>query len=65
MNDYPDKKEQLVGWTEAVQGFGFIAGPIIGSTLYTLFGYKYTFIIYGSAFVILAFIINVNFPGSY
>jgi MFS family permease len=62
-NDFPDKKEQIVGWVEALTGLGLIAGPIIGSTLYSLLGYAHTFFIYGSFLVFLSFIIKLNFPG--
>lgn len=62
-NDFPDKKEQIVGWVEALTGLGLIVGPIIGSTLYSMLGYQHTFFIYGSFLVFLSFIIKLNFPG--
>ena len=61
-NDFPEKKEQIVGWVEALTGLGLILGPIIGSTLYELLGYAQTFFIYGAFLIFLAFIIKINFP---
>jgi len=60
-NDFPDKKEKIVGWVEALTGLGLIVGPIIGSSLYTSLGYSHTFFIYGSFLVLLAFIIQASF----
>ncbi len=62
-NDFPEKKEQIVGWVEALTGLGLIVGPIIGSTLYSMLGYAHTFYIYGSFLIFLSFIIKLNFPG--
>ncbi len=61
-NDFPEKKEQIVGWVEALTGLGLIVGPIIGSTLYSALGYEHTFFIYGSFLCFLSFIIKLNFP---
>lgn len=52
----------IVGWVEAMTGLGLIVGPIIGSSLYSLFGYSYTFFIYGAFLVLLAIMIRCNFP---
>ena len=61
-NDFPEKKEQIVGWVEALTGVGLIMGPILGSTLYALLGYEKTFFIYGSFLAFLSVIIKFNFP---
>ena len=61
-NDFPEKKEQIVGWVEALTGLGLIVGPVIGSALYSLLGYAHTFFIYGSFLVFLSFVIKLNFP---
>lgn len=52
----------IVGWVEAMTGVGLIVGPIIGSALYSSFGYSSTFFIYGSFLVFLALVIKLNFP---
>ena len=52
----------IVGYVEAMTGLGLIVGPIIGSALYSFFGYANTFFIYGSFLVLLALVIKCNFP---
>ena len=61
-NDFPSKKEMIVGYVEAMTGLGLIVGPIIGSALYSFFGYANTFFIYGSFLVFLALVIKCYFP---
>eukprot|EP00347_Sterkiella_histriomuscorum_P019495 403341410 len=61
-NFYPDKKEALVGYIEAVTGIGLILGPIIGSVLYTMGGFTFTFFTFGSVFIVTTFYINKIFP---
>ena len=61
-NDFPEQKEMIVGWVEAMTGLGLIIGPIVGSALYAFFGYSSTFYIYGFFLVFLAGIIKINFP---
>ena len=52
----------IVGLVEAMTGLGLIVGPIIGSALYSFFGYKQTFFIYGGFLVFLSIIIRIFFP---
>ena len=61
-NDFPDQKELIVGWVEAMTGLGLIIGPVIGSALYSWLGYANTFYIYGSFLVFLSVVIKFNFP---
>jgi MFS family permease len=42
-NFYPDKKEAMVGYIEAMTGIGLIMGPLIGSLLFSYGGYSFTF----------------------
>ena len=51
-----------MGWVEALTGLGLIIGPILGSSLYGLFGFANTFFIYGGFLVVLALVIKMNFP---
>lgn len=45
---------------EAAQGIGDMLGPIIGSMLYSLIGYKMTFMVYAGVFtIIVVFIYNI------
>jgi MFS family permease len=61
-NFYPEKKEALVGYIEAVTGIGLILGPIIGSLLYALGGFTFTFFIFGSIFIIAGLFVKLIFP---
>ena len=57
---YPDKEklESAISMLEATSGIGLIIGPIVGSSIYTAVGFKYTFIILGIVMLPLAFMIN-------
>ena len=43
-------------------GVGLISGPIIGSSLYSILGYTYTFFIYGGVLLVGAILIKIRFP---
>jgi len=43
---------------EAAVGLGVIMGPLIGSALYTQFGFRMTFAYYGSFFLVFAIFIR-------
>jgi len=51
-----------VGYIEAVTGIGLIIGPIIGSTLYHIGGFAFTFFAFGSMFVIFMLFVKKMFP---
>ena len=61
-NDFPEMKDTIVGWLEALTGLGLILGPIIGSLLYSAVGFKHAFFIYGAFLVMLSIVIKINFP---
>ena len=61
-NFYPDKKETIVGYIEAVTGIGLIMGPIVGSILYSLGGFSFTFYVFGTIFLAASFYIYKIFP---
>ena len=61
-NFYPDKKEALVGYLEAVTGVGLILGPLIGSFLYSYGGFSFTFYAFGSLFIVFSMFINFIIP---
>jgi MFS family permease len=63
-NFYPENKESMVGFIEAVTGVGLIMGPLIGSFLYAVGGYRFIFFSFGSLFVIASFFIKVIFPST-
>ena len=57
---YPDPKkmESAISMLEATSGIGLIIGPIIGSSIYTAVGFKWTFVLLGAILLPLAFLIN-------
>ena len=63
-NFYPDNKESMVGYIEAVTGVGLIMGPLIGSFLFAIGGYKFIFYSFGFLFLISSFFIKAIFPES-
>jgi len=60
-NFFPDHKDAMVGYIEAITGVGLILGPLIGSGLYAIGGYKFIFFSFGSFFVLSSFFIKVVF----
>lgn len=52
----------MIGYIEAVTGIGLIMGPILGSILYSIGGYSFTFYAFGSIFVIASLFIKKVFP---
>lgn len=60
-NDFPEDKEKIVGWVEALTGLGLILGPIIGSMLYSALGFQNTFIVYGCFLIFLSLVIKMKF----
>ena len=62
MNEFPERKEEVVGWVEAMTGVGLISGPLIGSSLYSMLGYANTFFIYGGILILAALLIKLKFP---
>lgn len=60
-NFFPEDKDAMVGYIEAVTGVGLILGPLIGSALYSLGGYVFIFYSFGSLFVLSSFFIKLVF----
>ena len=61
-NDFPGDRARVVGYLQSMTGAGSITGPTIGSALYSLMGFKWTFFVYGGLEVLLATIIKFNLP---
>jgi len=57
-NCFSDQKELMIGYIEAITGVGLIAGPLLGSALYALGGYRFIFLSFGMLFVFLSFFIK-------
>jgi MFS family permease len=49
---FPEEKEKYISYIEAATGFGFMAGPPLGSIIYGYLDFKWTFF----AFAILVLI---------
>ena len=60
-NFFPEDKDAMIGYIEAITGVGLIIGPLIGSLLYSLGGYNFTFFSFGSIFVIGIFFVKSIF----
>jgi len=52
----------MIGYIEAVTGIGLIMGPIIGSLLYLIGGYNFSFFAFGALFMIVSPFIMRIFP---
>jgi MFS family permease len=63
-NFFPLHKDAMVGYIEAVTGVGLIMGPLIGSALYSIGGYKFIFYAFGSLFIVFSFFIKNIFDDS-
>ena len=61
MNYFPNNREEMIGYIEAFQGIGLIVGPLIGSLLYSIGGYRFIFFTMGISFIISSFFIKSIF----
>jgi MFS family permease len=52
----------MVGYLEAMTGVGMIMGPLIGSVLFTLGGFQFTFDVFGVFFICTTPFIKLIFP---
>jgi len=65
MNVYPKDKENLMGQLQVSLGLGAMAGPLLGSILFTFFGYKLVYffmslIFFTQALLSMIFLVNVE-----
>ena len=60
-NFFPNNKDAMVGYIEAVTGVGLILGPLIGSILFSVGGYIFIFYSFGSLFIISSLSVNIVF----
>lgn len=47
-----NEREQYIGWIEAVNGLGFLFGPIFGAFLFTLGGFSFPFLFFAGLFIV-------------
>ena len=57
-NFFPNHKEAMIGYLEAVTGVGLIMGPLIGSALFAIGGYLFIFYAFGTIFIVFSFFIS-------
>ena len=50
----------MLGINTGIWGLGLLAGPLIGSALYSILGFKITFFFYGCLQMLLAIFIRVG-----
>lgn len=62
INFYPNHKEYMIAYVEAVAGIGCIIGPLFASALYSIGGYSFIFYSFGGTFILLSFFIKIIFP---
>ena len=60
-NFYPENKETMIGYIEAVTGIGFILGPLLGSFLFYFGGYRFIFFSVGILFLFMSFFVKCIF----
>ena len=53
---------KYVGYISTCVGLGLVTGPIIGSALYSLFGFSWTFYTYGGFKVVFAIVMRLLLP---
>ena len=61
-NFFPEDKEKMIGMIEAMVGFGYMFGPMMGSALYTLGGYTFIFYTLAGIFILQGLVVNCVFP---
>jgi hypothetical protein len=54
----------MIGYLEAAVGCGLIFGPLVGSLLFAIGGYSFTFYFFGSLFFVFAIFILRIFPAT-
>ena len=62
MNDFPERKVEFIGLVSTTVGLGLVCGPILGSALYSVFGYRWTFYTYGGFKIMFAIAMRLNMP---
>ena len=58
-NHYPDDKEEVIGYLEAIMGIGNGLGPFLGALLYTLFGFDIAFYTFGATLILFVIVTQI------
>jgi MFS family permease len=59
---YSDQREKYLGYTEVCIGLGQMAGPIIGSFIYGLTNFMYTFIVFAIFIFFVMVLVSMLLP---
>jgi MFS family permease len=59
---FKEDQEKYLGWAEVATGMGLAIGPVIGSLIFTFFGYSLAFMIYGIVLLICAVPLMIMIP---
>jgi len=62
--NFPDEQEKYIALIETAVGVGLILGPVMGSAIYSLYGFSPTFFIIGALFMALTPILYLLIPNS-
>lgn len=46
--EFPEQREEYMGYCESAVGVGLMIGPVLGSLVYGWVGYECTFYVFGS-----------------
>jgi predicted MFS family arabinose efflux permease len=52
--EFKEKSDSYIGWAETAYNSGILVGPVIGSLIYGIGGYEFTFICFGVSIFIAA-----------
>jgi MFS family permease len=61
-NHYPDNKEEVIGYLEAIMGIGNGLGPFLGAALYTVFGFDVAFYTFGATLILFVIVTQILTP---
>ena len=61
-NEFPENRDMAFSLIITASAFGLIAGPLVGSILYTFLAFKWTFVVYGGIQILLAILIRSCLP---
>jgi len=61
---FPEEQEKYIAMMQTAIGTGLIMGPVIGTMLYTVFGFSNTFFLIGLCFLVLTFLLSFVVPSS-
>lgn len=60
--EFPTKREQFIGYAQSAVGIGFMAGPVLGSVIFSNLGYQKTFYVFGGILFACLLLIALVLP---